>query len=102
LCVSRRHLSGLTTNELVRVIIHHVLPHPELSGIWHVGAAPISKHDLLLLLREAYGRTTEIVPDPTPVLDRSLDSTRFRAATGYTPPDWSTLIRAMRACEGSP
>jgi dTDP-4-dehydrorhamnose reductase len=54
------------------------------------------------LLREAYGRTTEIVPDPTPVLDRSLDSTRFRAATGYTPPDWSTLIRAMRACEGSP
>jgi dTDP-4-dehydrorhamnose reductase len=99
---TRAVFSGLPTNELVRVIIHHVLPHPELSGIWHVGAAPISKHDLLLLLREAYRRTTEIVPDPTPVLDRSLDSSRFRAATGYTPPDWSTLIRAMRACEGPP
>jgi dTDP-4-dehydrorhamnose reductase len=99
---TRAIFSGLPTNELVRVIIRHVLPHPELSGIWHVGAAPISKHDLLLLLREAYGRTTEIVPDPAPALDRSLDSSRFRAATGYTPPDWGTLIRAMRACEGPP
>ncbi|HME24866.1 MAG TPA: SDR family oxidoreductase [Acetobacteraceae bacterium] len=99
---TRAIFSGLPTNELVRVIIHHVLPHPELCGVWHVGAAPISKHDLLLLLREAYGRTIEIVPDPAPVLDRSLDSSRFRAATGYTPPDWMTLIEAMRACEGPP
>lgn len=99
---TRAIFSGLPTNELVHVIIHHVLPHPELSGVWHVGAAPISKHDVLLLLREAYGRTIQILPDPEPVLDRSLDSSRFRAATGYTPPSWMTLIQAMRACEGPP
>jgi dTDP-4-dehydrorhamnose reductase len=92
--------SGLSTDELVRVIVRHVLPHPELSGVWHVSAAPISKLDLLLLVREAYGRKTEIEPDAALVLDRSLDSSRFRAATGYVPPSWPTLIQSMRACEG--
>jgi dTDP-4-dehydrorhamnose reductase len=92
--------SGLPTDELVRVIIRHVLPRPELTGVWHVGAAPINKHDLLLLLRETYGRSTEIVPDPSFVLDRSLDSSRFRAATGYTPPDWPTLINTMLGRQG--
>jgi dTDP-4-dehydrorhamnose reductase len=96
---TRTIFSGLPTNELVRVIIHHVLPRPELAGVWHVGAAPISKHDFLLLVRETYGRPTEIVRDPRQVLDRSLDSSRFRSATGYMPPDWPTLIRVMRACE---
>jgi dTDP-4-dehydrorhamnose reductase len=99
---TRAIFSGLPTGELVRVIVRHVLPHPELSGVWHVGAAPISKHDLLLLLREVYARTTEIEPDPALVLDRSLDSSRFRAATGYMPPAWPVLIEAMRACEGRP
>jgi len=54
--------SGLPTDELVRVIVDHVLPHPETCGIWRVSAAPINKHDLLVLLRGAYGRTTAIVP----------------------------------------
>lgn len=91
--------SGLPTNELVRVIVRHVLPNPQLSGVWHVSTAPINKHDLLLLLRQAYGRTTEIEPDPALVIDRSLDSTRFRSATGYAPASWPQLIEAMRAPE---
>lgn len=99
---SRAIFSGLPTDELVDVIARHVLPHPELSGVWHVSTAPINKHDLLLLLRDAYGRTTEIEPDPTLVLDRSLDSSRFRAATGYIPPSWPTLVQSMRAREGRP
>jgi dTDP-4-dehydrorhamnose reductase len=97
---TRAIFSGLPTDELTSVIISHVLPRPDLTGVWHVGAAPISKYDLLLLLREAYGLKTEILPDPTLVLDRSLDSSRFRAATGYAPADWPALIQAMRAREG--
>ena len=91
--------SGLPTDELVRVIARHVLPNPGLTGVWHVGAASISKHHLLLLLRDAYRRDIEIVPDAGLVLDRSLDSTRFREATGYAPPDWPSLIATMRAQE---
>jgi len=29
------------------------------------------------------------------VIDRSLDSTRFKTATGYAPPAWPELVRTM-------
>lgn len=88
--------SGLPTVELARVIREHVLPRPELRGLYHVSAAPISKYELLRLVAQTYGKTIEIVPDDKLVIDRSLDSTRFRQLTGYTPPPWPELIRAMR------
>ena len=62
----------------------------------HVSAAPIAKHDLLKVVAEEYGRTNEIVPDASVVINRSLDSSRFRSATGYAPAAWPTLVRAMR------
>jgi dTDP-4-dehydrorhamnose reductase len=94
---TRAVFSGLTTGELARVILRHVLPDPALRGVWHVAAAPVSKHDLLLLLREAYGRDIDILPDAGPAVDRSLDAGRFRAATGHVAPAWAEMIRAMRA-----
>jgi dTDP-4-dehydrorhamnose reductase len=87
--------SGLPTVELARVIRDHVLPHPELRGTYHVSAAPIDKFELLTLVAKAYGRAIEITPDARLVIDRSLDSTRFRQATGYQPPPWPELIRRM-------
>lgn len=93
---ARAVFSGLPTVELARVVRDHVLPHPELHGLYHVSAEPISKYDLLHLLARAYGRTNEIARDETLVIDRSLDSSRFRAASGYSPPSWPELVRAMR------
>ena len=88
--------SGLPTCELARVIADHVLPAPDMRGLWHVSAAPIDKLSLLRLVRDAYGRTTVIEPDTRVAIDRSLDSSRFRARTGYTPPDWPELVARMR------
>jgi dTDP-4-dehydrorhamnose reductase len=96
---TRAVFSGLTTREMASLILRHVLPNPGLHGVWHVSAAPITKHDLLVLLREAYDRRTRIEADASLVLDRSLDSSRFRTATGYEPPSWPAMIRQMRAAE---
>lgn len=93
---TRAVFSGLPTVELARVIRDRVLPRPDLHGLYHVSADPISKHDLLRLVARAYGKTIAIAPDDTLVIDRSLDSTRFRAATGYVPAQWPELVRAMR------
>jgi dTDP-4-dehydrorhamnose reductase len=87
--------SGLPTVELARVIHEHVIPNPQLHGVYHVSAEPINKYELLKLIAGVYGRDIEIAPDADPVIDRSLDSTRFRAATGYRPPDWPELVRRM-------
>jgi dTDP-4-dehydrorhamnose reductase len=91
--------SGFTTDELVRVIVQHVLPNPQLSGLWHVSSAPIAKHDLLTLVRDVYGTEVQIEPDDTLKIDRSLNSDRFRAETGYSPPTWAQMITAMRNLE---
>lgn len=89
--------SGLPTVELAVVVRDHVLPHPELSGLFHVSAEPIDKLTLLRLLAAQYGRDTVITPDNRLVVDRSLDSQRFRQATGYAPPAWPELVRRMHA-----
>lgn len=87
--------SGLPTVELARVISDFVLPRPELRGLYHVSVDPIAKYDLLRLVADVYGKKIEIAPDHSFEIDRSLDSTRFRLATGYAPPDWPALVRIM-------
>ena len=74
-----------------------MLPHPELHGLYHVSAAPIDKHALLTLVAQTYGRDTVITPDDHLVIDRSLNSARFREATGYQPPAWPELLQRMHA-----
>jgi dTDP-4-dehydrorhamnose reductase len=92
----RAVFSGLPTVELARVIRDFVIPRPELRGLWHVSVDPINKYELLKLVAEAYGKSIDIAPDDRLVIDRSLDSARFRAATGYAPAAWPELVRAMR------
>ncbi|PRC92708.1 dTDP-4-dehydrorhamnose reductase family protein [Solimicrobium silvestre] len=93
---TRAIFSGLPTVELARVINDFVLPNPQLSGLYHVSAEPISKYDLLKLISAEYGKQIDIAADDQLVLDRSLDSSRFKTATGYVPPTWSELVARMR------
>lgn len=89
--------SGLPTVELARVMKDFVLTNPALSGLYHVAADPIAKLELLQLVASRYGKQIEICPDDALVIDRSLDGSRFREATGYVAPDWPELIRRMHA-----
>lgn len=89
--------SGLPWVELARVIREYVMPNHALHGLYHVSSDPINKYELLRLVAEAYGKATEIRPDDAFTIDRSLDSTRFRSATGYVPPAWPNLIATMHA-----
>jgi dTDP-4-dehydrorhamnose reductase len=87
--------SGLTTPELARVVADYVLPNPQLTGLYHLSVDPISKHDLLALIAQVYGKKIDIAAEDTVSIDRSLDSARFRRATGYAPDDWTGLVRDM-------
>ncbi len=88
--------SGLPSLELARVIHEYVLPRPELSGLYHVSAKPISKFDLLELIANAYGKEIAIESDDSVRIDRSLNSKRFTDATGYVAAAWPELIGRMR------
>jgi dTDP-4-dehydrorhamnose reductase len=89
--------SGLPTIELARVVRDFVLPHPELAGLYHVSVEPIAKYELLGLIREVYNHDIAIEPDASFVIDRSLNSDRFRSATGYIPPSWPNLVELMKS-----
>lgn len=89
---TRALYSGLTTAELARVILRLLEQEPDLAGVWHVSSDPIAKYDLLVLLRDALGSPVEVRPDAGTVIDRTLDSHRFRARAGYQPPAWSRMI----------
>jgi len=91
----RAIFSGLPTVELARVMRDFIIPNPGLRGVFHVSADPISKYDLLRLIAATYGSSCEISPNDEVVVDRSLDSTKFRLATGYIAPKWPHLIQAM-------
>lgn len=88
--------TGLPTAVLAQIMRDHVIPNPDLRGVWHVSAEPIDKYALLKLVAAEYGRDTQIIPDDALVIDRSLDSTRFREVTGWMPPTWRNLISQMR------
>jgi dTDP-4-dehydrorhamnose reductase len=92
----RAIFSGLPTVEVARVIRDFVIPHPDLRGVYNLSAEPVNKFDLLALVAEAYGKQIEIVRDQELVIDRSLDSSRFRRATGFVPLSWPELVRVMR------
>lgn len=93
---TRAIFSGLPTSELASVIGTYVLKKPELTGVYHVAAAPISKFELLEMVGGVYGKPTMIVPDDKIVIDRSLDASRFESATGYNAPEWPDLVARMR------
>jgi dTDP-4-dehydrorhamnose reductase len=91
----RAIFSGFTTIEMARIIENLMVRHPAVSGLYHVSSAPISKYDLLMLIRNKLGMSTEIVPDDTLQIDRSLDSARFRRECGYNPPAWENMIEEL-------
>jgi len=87
--------SGLTTLAMTRLIARVLTGKPDLDGVYNVSSAPISKYDLLRMLRDALGLDVELTPDESVRCDRSLDSSRFQADFGYVPPSWPEMIAEL-------
>ncbi|GAB7027059.1 dTDP-4-dehydrorhamnose reductase family protein [Geotalea toluenoxydans] len=87
--------TGFPTIEMARIIAEFVIPNPQLNGLYQVSSEPVSKYELLQLVAKQYKKDVEIEPFHEFRCDRSLDSQRFRNATGYVPPSWTEMVSAM-------
>jgi dTDP-4-dehydrorhamnose reductase len=87
--------SGFTTMELSRIIDSLISARPKRWGLYHVSSNPISKYDLLVMLRDTIGRDIEIEVDEAYQCDRSLDSSLFKKTFGYSPPEWHSMVREL-------
>jgi len=92
---TRAIFSGLPVIEFARIIRDIVIPHDNLSGIYHVAAQPISKYDLLSTIASIYGKEIEIRRNENLIINRSLCAEKFQRETGYIPPSWEELIISM-------
>jgi len=92
---TRAIFSGLPTVEIASVIDRYVIPNKDMHGLYHVSAAPIDKASLLRLVADVYQKRIVIQDDDSFEIDRSLNSDRFKAKTGYHPAIWPVLIKQM-------
>ena len=68
---------------------------PGKAGVYHVSSFPISKYDMLKLIKNKLKLTVDITPDDDFKCDRSLDSTHFRRDFNYAPPTWDQMIEEL-------
>ena len=91
----RAIFSGLTTQALAEVMADLIEKYPRMSGLYHISGEPISKYALLQLMNEIYRLDVKVEREDDVVCDRSLDSTRFRQATGWRPKSWRDVIEQI-------
>ena len=87
--------SGFPTVVLAGIIADLIENYKDLSGLYHVSSEPITKYELLKLINEGFQSDVEIEPFEDFWIDRSLDSTKFRKATGFQPQSWREMIKMM-------
>lgn len=92
---ARAIYTGFTAQRLAGLIGDLLERHPEIEGLWQVSSDPISKYELLDLLNRAFDLGATLQRDETFVCDRSLDSSRFRQATGFVPATWPVMVREL-------
>jgi dTDP-4-dehydrorhamnose reductase len=87
--------SGLTTTEMSKIFHNYIIPNNNLSGIINISSNPISKFDLLKIIKKYYKIKTEIIDDKSIVSNRSLNFNLFKQKTEYLPPSWDLMIKEM-------
>jgi dTDP-4-dehydrorhamnose reductase len=87
--------SGVTTNYLAELVASIIQEPPGLNGLYQVASEPISKYDLLCLLRDAYQLDVRIEPDDLEASDRSMRHDKLREAIAYKCPPWPVLARQL-------
>ncbi len=92
---TRAWWSGVTTNHLAKFVGEIVGKFGYLKGLYQVSSGKISKYDLLVLLRDAYGLPVVIERDESFFCDRSMKGEKLHSAIGYRSPDWGSMLQEL-------
>ena len=92
---SKAIFTGLPTCYIAKLLVEYILPNPEVKGLLHLSVDPIEKYTLLQLIAKQYQKKIAIVESKELVINRSLNSDKFRQLTQFNPPSWSQLVEFM-------
>lgn len=83
---------GAVASAIIAIISKPVFP----SGLYHLGGPAISKFDLLTMVSERFGLGITVEPVFAPIVNRSLDSSRFWKMIGQDMPQSTSMIDEMQ------
>jgi len=87
--------SGFTSIELAKIIALIIKNYPNICGVYQVASKPITKYNLLHLVKEIFELDVNITCDKDFCCDLSLNMDKFAQTTGYIAPSWEEMIRKM-------
>lgn len=89
--------TGVTTSQMALIVSRLLLEHSQLTGLYQIASDKVSKFELLMMLREAFGLEDRIQIEPSdqPVCDRSLRGDKFLAATGIRVLPWQEMLQEL-------
>lgn len=88
--------SGLSMRVLASAIVALIGKPVFPSGLYHLGGPAISKFDFLTMVSERFGLSITVEPVLEPVVNRSLDSSRFWEMIGQDMPQSESMIDEMQ------
>ena len=87
--------SGLPTICVAEFLEQYILNDFNLFGLYHLSSKPISKFELLKLIKNKYNLQLNIFENKQPNLNRSLNSNKLKNKTGFIASNWEQLIDKM-------
>ena len=89
--------SGLTSLELCKIIYNYFIKSNLLKNkIINVGSRRISKYVLLTKIRKVFRKKIEIIKYENFIIDRSLNSKKFRKITDYKIIKWDKMLLELK------
>lgn len=92
---NRAVFSGFSTIALADILAKIIENRELQEGLYHLASQPISKYDLLSLIKESFKLDAEIERDDEFQIDRSLDGGKFNREFNYEPPSWEEMIEQL-------
>ncbi len=87
--------SGLPMNFIAKEVIKLIENFPHLEGLYQLSSQPISKYELLNLLKKEFQVNCQINPCENKKSNKALITDKYCAATGLTVPSWKELVIGM-------
>lgn len=88
--------SGITTSLMSRIIIKIINDFTDLSGIYNISSAPISKYYLLKKINDIFDLSIKIKSIESKSSDKSLVSSNFYNKTGIKITDWDSMLIELK------
>ena len=89
---AKAYYTGMPTTALAKVILDIIENHKGLSGLYQVSSEPITKYDLLQLVKKIYQKDIVINKDTEHYCNHSMSYEKSAKTFGYKPMNWEDMI----------